>query len=244
MKHNILVKNYSPPPVNEAEILRYMGCQGVDTSTESLSSIHDMITDCLDEALPRLVYKVCWSVFDISLINDTICFPFGKVRSRSFSKFLNGCDSAVIFAATIGIEIDRLISKHGRLSPSKALCFQAIGAERIESLCNIFCADMSSAYARDGIKSKARFSPGYGDLSLSFQEKIFNVLDCNRKIGLFLSDSLLMTPSKSVTAIICLAHDTVSGAEGVTGIDKTQDTCADICAKCNKTQCAFRAEKS
>ena len=49
---------------------------------------------------------------------------------------------------------------------------------------------------------KPRFSPGYGDLSLEVQKEIFSLLDCPRKIGVSLGDSLLMTPSKSVTAII------------------------------------------
>ena len=52
------------------------------------------------------------------------------------SKNLQGYDKAVFFVATVGIEIDRLIKKYSVLSPTKAVIFQAIGAERIESLCN------------------------------------------------------------------------------------------------------------
>ena len=93
--------------------------------------------------------------------------------------------------------VDRLIAKYNRISPSKALIFQAIGAERAESLCDLFCDEMKEKYS-----TNPRYSPGYGDLPLDIQRDIFAVLDCPRKIGLTLNDSLLMSPSKSVTAII------------------------------------------
>jgi cobalamin-dependent methionine synthase I len=47
-----------------------------------------------------------------------------------------------------------------------------------------------------------RFSAGYGDLPLELQRDIFGALDCQRKIGVTLNESLLMSPSKSVSAIV------------------------------------------
>ena len=51
---------------------------------------------------------------------------------------------------------------------------------------------------------KPRFSAGYGDFPLSAQKEIFGMLDCARQIGLTLNDSLLMSPTKSVTSIVGL----------------------------------------
>jgi len=48
----------------------------------------------------------------------------------------------------------------------------------------------------------SRFSPGYGDLPLDYQRTLLSVLDTSRKIGVSLTDSLLMVPSKSVSAIV------------------------------------------
>ena len=53
-----------------------------------------------------------------------------------------------------------------------------------------------------GLAVRPRFSPGYGDLPLALQREVFAALDCPRRIGLTLSDSLLMSPTKSVTALI------------------------------------------
>ena len=87
--------------------------------------------------------------------------------------------------------------KYSKISPVKALIFQAIGAERIEKLCDVFCKDIAKER-----KTKPRFSPGFGDLPLTIQKDIFAALDCGKNIGLSLTDSMLMSPTKSVTAIV------------------------------------------
>ena len=167
-------------------------------------------------------------------------------HSNDLNKNLIGCDRIIVFAATIGIEIDRLISKYGRLSPAKALCFQAIGAERIESLCETFNNDMRERCAREGSQVRPRFSPGYGDFPLEAQKDIFRVLDCYRKIGLSLNDSLLMSPSKSVTALIGIKPKCADAAESdgdnaMDISDTEQGSCDpyDQCQNCKKQDCSF-----
>ena len=48
---------------------------------------------------------------------------------------------------------------------------------------------------------RPRFSPGYGDLPLSLQPEVIRATGADRRLGITLSSSLLMTPKKSVTAI-------------------------------------------
>ena len=50
-----------------------------------------------------------------------------------------------------------------------------------------------------------RFSPGYGDLPLSLQPAICGALDTQRTLGLYVTDSCLLNPGKSVTAIVGVA---------------------------------------
>ena len=47
-----------------------------------------------------------------------------------------------------------------------------------------------------------RYSPGYGDVPLSVQKDICRELDCAKTVGITLTESLLMIPEKSVTAVI------------------------------------------
>ena len=174
------------------EILRYAGSK----------EIEDTVTECLAEAEGSLSYKVCYATVNISINGEDIDMEFAKARSKDLAKNLSGCDKAIIFAATVGMGIDRLIAKYSRISPSRALCFQAIGSERVESLCDAFEEEIKKEVSDGERFFKPRFSPGYGDLSLEIQKEIFSLLDCPRKIGVSLGDSLLMTPSKSVTAIM------------------------------------------
>lgn len=83
---------------------------------------------------------------------------FLQTDSQGLCRNLQGCDKVILFAATVGLAPDRLIAKYGRLSPTKALCMQAIGAERIESLCDAFCDELAADYAAEGYQTRPRFS--------------------------------------------------------------------------------------
>ena len=188
----IRTESLLPPAPDFGEILRYMGAGREDRSFDAL------IKECMDECLPMLKYKLCCDEFDISVSGNKVVFPFAEFESSSLAKNLEACSKAVIFGATVGIGIDRLIFKYGHISPAKALVFQAIGAERIEALCDTFCGELKKRY----ITVMPRYSAGYGDLPLEAQTVFFRVLDLGRKIGVTLNSALLMSPSKSVTAIV------------------------------------------
>ncbi len=222
----VITKIYTEPSICKKEILRYAGCK--DTTDESLQFLLD---ECLEEVLPKLSYKVCYIELPL-VINEEICdFGCMKVKSKDLVKNLQGCAAVWLFSATIGVEIDRLILKHTAVSPAKAVMFQAIGAERIEALCDLLCEDMLHTSQMKAVSFRPRFSPGYGDLPLEIQKDIFRVLNCNKNIGLSLNDSLLMSPSKSVTAFV--------------GIDTSSQTNENVskrhdCAFCGKTDCVYR----
>lgn len=188
--------SFKEPSINKKEIMRYMSSQGGG------DEILGLVDECLAEVREMLQYKVCYTILTTETDSNIISLPCGQIASRNLAKNLSGCDKAIIFAATIGIGIDRLISKYSRLSPAKALCLQAIGAERVEALCNDFCEKMKSEFQGKGESLRPRFSPGYGDLPLETQKMIFSLLDCPKRIGVTLGDTLLMSPSKSVTAFI------------------------------------------
>jgi hypothetical protein len=188
----VIVKEFITKAPDRREILRYMGCK------ESSAEIEGLIDRAIREADGKIGGKVCYRTLDISRRDGGIDLGFALTESRDLKKALAGCDRVVLFAATIGLELDRLIYRYGRTSPSLALCLQALGAERIEALCDEFCAFLTDS----GLSPRPRFSAGYGDLPLELQKDIFRALDCSKQIGLTLNDSLLMSPTKSVTAIV------------------------------------------
>lgn len=191
----VKIKTYELPPIDERIALLYAGVKKAEDADINL------IRDCAKEYL-QTAGKVCYLICPIEVSADQVSFTFAKVKSKSLSQRLNGCNYAVIFAGTIGIEIDRLIKKYALLSPSKAVIFQALGAERIECLCDIFNGEVNDSVIGSGGTTKPRFSAGYGDLPLEFQREIFNALNPQKHIGLYFTESLIMAPSKSVTAVI------------------------------------------
>lgn len=198
--NEVIIKTYSPTPVNLNEVYRYMGVKEPDNRVKAL------VDECVNESQGQFTFKVCYFEADVSFTDDYIDLGFTKIKSDDLKANLKDCNKAIVFSATIGIGIDKLIGKYSRISPSKAFVFDSIGAERIEALCDSFNDEFKELYSNKGISLKPRFSAGYGDFSLEAQKEFFRVLDCPRKIGLTLNDSLVMSPSKSVTAIIGIVN--------------------------------------
>lgn len=185
-------KSYKEPPFDKKEALRYAGVRGDDAACER------MIDECFAELSPSLVYRACY--VELSLDEPLAKRMLGS--SESLRATLGGSRSMIIFAATVGIAPDKLIRRYSLFSPAKALTVQAVGSERIEALCDGLCLELSAEYASRGLSLTRRFSPGYGDLPLEWQRDIFALLSPEKNIGLTLGESLLMTPAKSVSAII------------------------------------------
>lgn len=215
--NSVEIKHYLNLPVNMKEVLRYLKAPD-EEGVPGLS-------ECISDGVSACAFKVCFVKCPISIDGDEIDFGLLRAKSKKLAANLSGCDRAYVFAATIGAGFDRLIEKYKRISPVKSLIFQALGAERIETLCDEFCSDIKRREERE---INQRFSPGYGDLDLSFQKEIFRVLNPEKNIGLTLNDSLLMTPTKSVTAIFGIT-DTV--------VKEEHD-----CSLCPNVDCEYRIE--
>lgn len=222
MTNIIYTKVYDPPEINKKEILRYAGVHG------DAPELEETLQSCLRELDGKLTYKICYCEFPIVHYDGYIDLGFSKATSSALKRNLTGCESIVLFAGTIGIGLDRLIARYSSVSPVKSFMFQAIGAERIESLCDVFNDEIDAQKTEEGYSTRPRFSPGYGDLPLDAQQSIFNVLDCPRKIGLTLNQSMLMSPSKSVTALIGVSKE-ICGAKH-----------KENCEICSKKDCLYR----
>ncbi len=117
------------------------------------------------------------------------------LASRDLWRCLRGAREAYLFAATLGHDVDRLIRKYAALSAADLLIVQAIAATAIEQ----YIDDETASW---GEKLLPRYSPGYGDLPLSVQPDFLAALDARKTLGITLTETFLMIPSKSVTAII------------------------------------------
>ena len=95
-----------------------------------------------------------------------------------------------------GYGVDHLLSRLSVISGAEYFITDALASAFAEAAC-----DGAEAEICKGCGGRARFSPGYGDLSLEIQPQILASVDAARRLNITLAKNLMMTPSKSVTAI-------------------------------------------
>ncbi len=125
-----------------------------------------------------------------------------RFTSNDLGRNLDGCTTVVLMAATIGLGVDYLIRRAEARSMAEAAVFQAAGAAMVEAWCDTVNQRIVEALRKEGLFARPRFSPGYGDAPLSLQKDFSRLLAMPATCGISLTDTLLMVPSKSVTAFI------------------------------------------
>ena len=157
-----------------------------------------LAAECRALLVPALTCRYCHRRTGIRRFPDgTLDLGFGPFESRSLQRNLAGCREAILFAATIGPGADRLLRRLAVTSPAKRFVTDALASAFAEALC-----DHANRALAAGLSCAPRFSPGYGDLPLAVQPGFLTFVDAGRLLGITLSESLFMNPSKSVTAII------------------------------------------
>ena len=175
------------------DVMRYLRIKETD------STMRRLLEECSDCVYNAAVPKAVYSKVDIKVnkAKETVDFGFMKVKSQNLVTLLEDCDKAYVMATTLGVGVDRLFDKYMRILQTKATVCDATASALVESFC-----DYVNDFITDGEEATMRFSPGYGDFDLNHQNEILSFLDANKKIGISLTDSLMMIPTKSVTAII------------------------------------------
>lgn len=208
--------------IDKSEVLRYLGYK-----KHNLSDVPSFIDECIGEIGEALACSACYDTFGISKCGDSLNLGFTTTNSSALMKNLCGCEQIIAFVATIGIETDRIIGKYSLISPSHAVAAQAAGAAAAEAWCDLLCEKFAKRFKKNGLYLRPRFSPGYGDFSIDSQRDIINSLDSFRKIGVSLTDGMMLLPSKSVSAVIGIS-------------DKNIKCTMHGCEMCNNFECAFR----
>jgi len=190
--------------ITRNEALRYLGYKKA-----SMHKADPKTLNILEEALRDLEslnsFKYAYRAFDIG-IKDNVTISNSDVafKSASLSKFLADFKRAVFFAATLGAAIDRLIASLSLSSMEKALIYDAYASAYIEQKCDeaqklIFESELC------GYENLSRFSPGYGDLSLEYNDVIIDLVDAQKLIGVTGTQTHLLVPKKSIVAIFGLS---------------------------------------
>lgn len=192
-------------PISKSEAARYMGIKGAPD---------DAVSVLLDEAeriirnrvAPKYVYR-----------ETPLCFENSGVRlecmdvllgGADIQKHLDGCTKAVILAATLTTEADKLIRQAELKGMAEALTIDCLCSAAIEQVCD---RAEEEIFAHTCYPYRTwRFSPGYGDFPIEHQKDFLAALNAQRRIGLTVTESCMLVPTKSVTAIIGVSEKVIN----------------------------------
>ncbi len=186
--------------LNVSEALRYLGVRGAPDPAllSQLSAAADRLARA---APPRWVwraYPLAFGPEGPALEGAGLALP-GEMAAR----MLGGCAQAAVLICTLGAAFEALLRAEQARGMARAALLDACGSAWVEAGCDEAQAEISARFP--GLHPTDRFSPGYGDLPLSLQRDICGALDAPRRLGVQVTDSLLLNPSKTVTAVIGLS---------------------------------------
>ena len=182
------------------EVLRYMGCppEGAD------EALRTQVEVCTRELLGTIRPRWSWRAVDITFEAEGVRLEGGLLLPGADLKaHLAGCDRAAVFCATLGAETDALIRRAERLDMGRALTLDCCASAAVEAVCDRIETQLQGEFP--GCFFPFRYSPGYGDLPLEIQGQLLELLDAPRRAGLCATSNHLLTPRKSVTAILGVA---------------------------------------
>lgn len=186
------------PDIDEA--LRYLGVRG-EAPDELRRRAERVAAELAEQVRPKYAYRAFpleRTAAGISLAGSGVTLT-GKLAAR----MLDACDTAVLFACTLGAEFERRLRLLEKRDMGDAAIYDACGSALVERGCDAAEEEIAARFA--GRFLTDRFSPGYGDLPLALQKPVLAALDAQRRLGVYAAESFLMTPSKSVTAVVGVA---------------------------------------
>ena len=208
------------------EAIRYLGYGRHAVDDHTLKLVESCFEELSQEACGRIVYRI----FELE-------FPEGgrillgnlDIHSKNLYKNLTGCKKAVLLGATLGPKVDLLLRKYSIGDMARVVTLQACAAAMLEEYLDEWQTALEADMKKEGYYIRPRFSPGYGDFDINNQEKFVNILESSKKIGLSLTNSFILVPTKSVTAVM--------------GITENEEKChIKGCEVCTKKDCLFRRD--
>lgn len=215
--------------VDPVETRRYAGLQKAEDFKQEL------IDEACQEARLLIQPKGIWQIYDYDAASQTVCNPGSaakvKLQGKSIGKHLQKSCKVAVLSATIGEEIENQVTQffeQGRYSFSVLL--DAAATTAIEEVADGMEKNIFNVVKRQGLAMTWRFSPGYGDWPIEQQPEVLAMAH-GEEIGVSLTEALMLTPRKSITAIIGLYYPEQECEKTASRHD---------CSQCSKMDCPAR----
>ncbi|MDR2794505.1 MAG: hypothetical protein LBB12_01870 [Holosporaceae bacterium] len=193
------LKNFSLEPNEKLykEAVRYLGYKNNAAITPEINLL---VQKGLTEICATINSRAIYRYFSIQVSADH-CAREDNSR-ECYNLPLRQYEGIILMGATLGISVDRLLSRAQIQDMAYALVIDSCATAAIEAICDDLQDRLKTIYAHQQRYLTNRYSPGYGNVALSTQVQLLRMLDAERKIGLHTTQNFLLTPSKSVTAMI------------------------------------------
>lgn len=190
--------------VDVPRALRYLGQRRQELPEHLEQRLEAAAARCAQTARPRGVARVyalrgAEGEQPLQLAGTGVALPGADI-----ARFLAGCTHAVLLAVTLGMENERELARAQALGPLEGLLMDACSSSLAEEAARSASRLIEKQSQVAGFSATRRFSAGYGDLPLQLQPDMLRLSGGDKLLGIHVGPSLLMTPMKSVTAVVGL----------------------------------------
>lgn len=204
----------APQTTDRATVLRYLGAAGWTPDAATGALLDKAEAAVRAAATPRGIWRRL----------PMTALPLAEAGT-DLARHLRGCDELVLMAVTLGSGLDGLTRRLEITDIALGAAADATASAWMEDLCDGLEGEIRRQITAEGRCLTGRYSPGYGDCPLALQDPLCLALDTVRGIGLALTPEHLMTPRKSVTAILGVAGHPVTGTRAGCGHCLLRETC-------------------
>ncbi len=173
-------------------VKRYLGMD------ENPNEIDQDIEELYQKLLPLVKPRYYYQVFDFK--KNPVTIKNRVFNSNDIDKLLESSEKVIILAVTLGVTIEQQLRKYSISNKLYSVISDALLSSMVEDYQESVIDEIKQDYPSKHFTDA--FAPGYGDMDIKYQRDIFDLLQLEKRVGINLTDTMLMIPRKSITCII------------------------------------------
>lgn len=192
------IYNAALTKINLQETKRYAGLAKANFNEETIKKA------CLEAQILSSVQGT-WEVYDYhGCAGEVKSLPAAYITGSKINKFLNAAEKLIFLSVTVGQEIEQAVTTYFESGQyAYSLLLDAAATAAVEEAADEMERNIKQVFQSKGYQLLTRFSPGYGDWDIKFQPTMLALANA-AKINVKLTESYMLIPRKSITAVIGL----------------------------------------
>ena len=202
---HLVVINSIPFEIEEKRVLRELRIPKIKYVKElKEEGVAKAIKQAIDTAYTLIHGRACYKTFRVVDVGkDRVITDASEsiFLGSNMVKLLARSDYATLLATTVGPELERKVDHLKKTHTADAYFLDVVGGWMADYMADRVDAIVQSEVTRSGYGRTMRYSPGYGDWDLTVQKELLGLVEA-KSIGVTCTDTFILQPRKSVTAVI------------------------------------------